>query len=106
MWRTIYLHRYGTFGVARFDIEYYIKSCKRIVVNCFQMCIFAVALTSVFLYEAVKLTCELLSNVYLCSGINICFSVPCALPTVVNCFQMCIFAVALTSIPQDDAELV
>ena len=40
------LHRYGTFGIARFDIEYYIKSCKRIVVNCFQMCIFAVALTS------------------------------------------------------------
>ena len=41
--------------------------------------------------------CELLSNVYLCNGINIVKSVYMSDVRVVNCFQMCIFAVALTS---------
>ena len=42
--------------------------------------------------------CELLSNVYLCSGINISAAPNVRTKSVVNCFQMCIFAVALTSI--------
>ena len=64
--------------------------------NCFKMCIFAVA--STILKEKMKKEggCELLQNVYLCSSKhnNRCSISPATL--VVNCFKMCIFAVAST----------
>ena len=88
------------------------------VVNCFQMCIFArgkttrlitwtvitwlwIAFKCVSLQEEKQLeflrvntwiSCELLSNVYLCKRKNNDASDENALVTVVNCFQMCIFA--------------
>ena len=40
--------------------------------------------------------CELLQNVYLCSGKHNAFSIRTPVVTVVNCFKMCIFAVAST----------
>ena len=38
----------------------------RIVVNCFKMCIFALARTTVYGSSSMKRRCELLQNVYLC----------------------------------------
>ena len=40
--------------------------------------------------------CELLQNVYLCSSKHNLIPVPETVWTVVNCFKMCIFAVAST----------
>ena len=36
------------------------------VVNCFKMCIFALARTTTLIVPTVKASCELLQNVYLC----------------------------------------
>ena len=41
-------------------------------------------------------SCELLQNVYLCSGKHNVNTKSIFLETVVNCFKMCIFAVAST----------
>ena len=93
-----------------------------VVVNCFKMCIFAVASTiSCFWYgwcyslwiaskcvslqwqaqwrrakTETAICCELLQNVYLCSGKHNVFSCRHISLNVVNCFKMCIFAVAST----------
>ena len=92
------------------------------VVNCFKMCIFAVASTIRAAYtrkhfalwiasKCVSLqwqaqyranrgdngnSCELLQNVYLCSGKHNYHYALWVGNTVVNCFKMCIFAVAST----------
>ena len=66
------------------------------VVNCFKMCIFAVASTIEKLDEKVWRRCELLQNVYLCSSKHNSFLCFLCLLCVVNCFKMCIFAVAST----------
>ena len=66
------------------------------VVNCFKMCIFAVAST---IDESVIDTlngCELLQNVYLCSSKHNELPSTVIDCDVVNCFKMCIFAVAST----------
>ena len=68
------------------------------VVNCFKMCIFAVASTIRPDRGYNCNRCELLQNVYLCSSKH---NPP--LPVyyfkfVVNCFKMCIFAVASTMV--------
>ena len=42
------------------------------------------------------MSCELLSNYYLCSGKNNFFGIVGALDGVVNCFRITIFAVAKT----------
>ena len=67
--------------------------------NCFKMCIFALARTTLLKNKTVKVSCELLQNVYLCiSTYNRNWSV-CEPPSVVNCFKMCIFALARTTSP-------
>ena len=68
------------------------------VVNCFKMCIFALARTTYLISHLSKSCCELLQNVYLCIStynnereiINTLY--------VVNCFKMCIFALARTTL--------
>ena len=95
---------------------------ERVVVNCFKMCIFAVASTILRLShpmmsqlwiasKCVSLQwqaqssditiktddgCELLQNVYLCSGKHNPLARLWRIVEVVNCFKMCIFAVAST----------
>ena len=90
--------------------------CK-IVVNCFQICIFVSDDTAVFVTIVAKFVlwiafkfvslyrmtqhssvnqvsqhgCELLSNLYLCIGWHSCFPEVTRAPCVVNCFQICIF---------------
>ena len=66
------------------------------VVNCFKMCIFAVASTIEICAEPFNLGCELLQNVYLCSSKHNLTVAMAAAADVVNCFKMCIFAVAST----------
>ena len=68
------------------------------VVNCFKMCIFALARTTVHQNLIFVQGCELLQNVYLCiSTYNLGVSSNPPL-SVVNCFKMCIFALARTTI--------
>ena len=68
------------------------------VVNCFKMCIFALARTTNTCILASETGCELLQNVYLCiSTYNLGVSSNPPL-SVVNCFKMCIFALARTTI--------
>ena len=66
------------------------------VVNCFKMCIFAVASTMIGNRDYACTSCELLQNVYLCSSKHNQFLYQSSLACVVNCFKMCIFAVAST----------
>ena len=69
-----------------------------VVVNCFKMCIFAVASTMKQCRFRRTSCCELLQNVYLCSSKhNLLYHLAFGL-LVVNCFKMCIFAVASTII--------
>ena len=74
------------------------KDCKSVyVVNCFKMCIFALARTTNTIKKFVLIGCELLQNVYLCiSTYNICPHCS-TFSAVVNCFKMCIFALARTT---------
>ena len=69
---------------------------RKRVVNCFKMCIFAVASTMGSGGFPHGRSCELLQNVYLCSGKHNGRHDRTASETVVNCFKMCIFAVAST----------
>ena len=46
-----------------------------------------------------NLGCELLQNVYLCSSKHNMYSRINLVGVVVNCFKMCIFAVASTIVP-------
>ena len=70
------------------------------------MCIFAVASTiSVHLKAVCNVGCELLQNVYLCSSKHnhrLPLGMYCL---VVNCFKMCIFAVASTIVVELKSEL-
>ena len=66
------------------------------VVNCFKMCIFAVASTIGKSSIGKRTSCELLQNVYLCSGKHNYRAICTHEFSVVNCFKMCIFAVAST----------
>ena len=67
------------------------------VVNCFKMCIFALARTTVRSKGMLFASCELLQNVYLCiSTYNVDKRVVDN-TMVVNCFKMCIFALARTT---------
>ena len=67
------------------------------VVNCFKMCIFALARTTIREGKYLSYRCELLQNVYLCiSTYNKGFA-KSWFPNVVNCFKMCIFALARTT---------
>ena len=66
------------------------------VVNCFKMCIFAVASTIRIQANTKKFRCELLQNVYLCSSKHNTLLLFNGSREVVNCFKMCIFAVAST----------
>ena len=68
------------------------------VVNCFKMCIFALARTTYYLLCTVKERCELLQNVYLCISTYNVVSLLSSLLPVVNCFKMCIFALARTTV--------
>ena len=94
-----------------------------IVVNCFKMCIFALARTTSMTTVKRRVCCELLQNVYLCistynlMGVFIGDPLCCELlqnvylcistynrhrlrvypKVVVNCFKMCIFALARTT---------
>ena len=68
------------------------------VVNCFKMCIFALARTTALRGTPADVSCELLQNVYLCiSTYNLNEKLENPLP-VVNCFKMCIFALARTTV--------
>ena len=66
------------------------------VVNCFKMCIFAVASTIRMGITDHEEGCELLQNVYLCSSKHNLKLKESSEKPVVNCFKMCIFAVAST----------
>ena len=67
------------------------------VVNCFQISIFAVANTTNSHGTAHAVSCELLSNQYLCSCKHNNYFVCVFRNCVVNCFQISIFAVANTT---------
>ena len=69
---------------------------SELVVNCFKMCIFAVASTIAVGVLIRPPSCELLQNVYLCSSKHNETLGVLAGKAVVNCFKMCIFAVAST----------
>ena len=69
---------------------------ESVVVNCFKMCIFAVASTILLLINLIRFCCELLQNVYLCSSKHNTYHDITHFVAVVNCFKMCIFAVAST----------
>ena len=71
------------------------------VVNCFKMCIFALARTTYQLIYNGKWGCELLQNVYLCISTYNCLIREDGVHSVVNCFKMCIFALARTTLPQE-----
>ena len=68
------------------------------VVNCFKMCIFALARTTVINQMTVQICCELLQNVYLCISTYNLDDIYSTSDTVVNCFKMCIFALARTTL--------
>ena len=68
------------------------------VVNCFKMCIFALARTTAVLRLVVRTSCELLQNVYLCISTYNSRSWSTNSRYVVNCFKMCIFALARTTL--------
>ena len=68
------------------------------VVNCFKMCIFALARTTFLFIRAATRSCELLQNVYLCISTYNNNTLEAAVSVVVNCFKMCIFALARTTI--------
>ena len=70
---------------------------KRKVVNCFKMCIFALARTTTKAALALAQSCELLQNVYLCISTYNVNNLKGFDKTVVNCFKMCIFALARTT---------
>ena len=65
--------------------------------NCFKMCIFALARTTLSLQEPLSLCCELLQNVYLCISTYNRRRYQYRHARVVNCFKMCIFALARTT---------
>ena len=67
------------------------------VVNCFKMCIFALARTTIDVPTLLIVRCELLQNVYLCISTYNLIARNCFLFLVVNCFKMCIFALARTT---------
>ena len=67
------------------------------VVNCFQNCIFAWILTTLYLPKYIDPCCELLSKLYLCMDSNNADFINLAKLPVVNCFQNCIFAWILTT---------
>ena len=67
------------------------------VVNCFQISIFAVANTTLVQVAKPYYCCELLSNQYLCSCKHNLMECCIQYHTVVNCFQISIFAVANTT---------
>ena len=68
-----------------------------VVVNCFKMCIFALACTTAFIRLHVRSSCELLQNVYLCISMYNSIKFYSKRNRVVNCFKMCIFALACTT---------
>ena len=72
------------------------RKARIFVVNCFKMCIFAVASTIILNTNTCRDSCELLQNVYLCSSKHNAAVLTVVVLTVVNCFKMCIFAVAST----------
>ena len=67
------------------------------VVNCFKMCIFALARTTCTTLSSSLRSCELLQNVYLCISTYNLAPVFWTWILVVNCFKMCIFALARTT---------
>ena len=67
------------------------------VVNCFKMCIFALARTTQSIFNMLRDGCELLQNVYLCISTYNERSNESLPVLVVNCFKMCIFALARTT---------
>ena len=71
------------------------NSCR--VVNCFKMCIFALARTTLHLLMVANCRCELLQNVYLCISTYNTNARRISTALVVNCFKMCIFALARTT---------
>ena len=80
--------------------------CLALVVNCFKMCIFALARTTHTRQGGRPRSCELLQNVYLCiSTYNALDWLP-ELIKVVNCFKMCIFALARTTLSSDITDWV
>ena len=69
----------------------------RLVVNCFKMCIFALARTTTIWGSPAYASCELLQNVYLCISTYNLYDIKRVEEFVVNCFKMCIFALARTT---------
>ena len=67
------------------------------VVNCFKMCIFALARTTTVEKAEKLMCCELLQNVYLCISTYNINDFMMTTIIVVNCFKMCIFALARTT---------
>ena len=82
-------------------ISTYNNSCRsaiaNTVVNCFKMCIFALARTTSCAEVTRPFGCELLQNVYLCISTYNFSPSKKVRQDVVNCFKMCIFALARTT---------
>ena len=72
-----------------------------VVVNCFKMCIFALARTTTSNVKQGLCSCELLQNVYLCISTYNSRKFENTSHSVVNCFKMCIFALARTTCTQN-----
>ena len=69
----------------------------RVVVNCFQIIIFVLTRTAEEHYPLVEVSCELLSNHYLCANKNSKWLKLSQWSTVVNCFQIIIFVLTRTA---------
>ena len=82
--------------ISTYNFGHYLRN-QCYVVNCFKMCIFALARTTDRKTVVLTQSCELLQNVYLCISTYNIFCTLSLLTLVVNCFKMCIFALARTT---------
>ena len=72
-------------------------SVDYVVVNCFQIIIFALTRTAFTFVNVFTSGCELLSNHYLCANKNSIILLIYWEALVVNCFQIIIFALTRTA---------
>ena len=69
--------------------------------NCFQIIIFVLTRTAHQLLDEEGISCELLSNHYLCANKNSIAPEHTIHDTVVNCFQIIIFVLTRTALSGD-----
>ena len=76
---------------------YHVFCIHNPVVNCFQIIIFVLTRTAYNIMETIDISCELLSNHYLCANKNSSIRTDAQRKDVVNCFQIIIFVLTRTA---------